>query len=1015
MQNKYLNMICASAFLAAAGSNALAGWEQPPELRLSASEDGYVDYQNPQRVLQQKNGDTTPRPYPYSDYVPMDANVILDRSNLLSKMVFDEDREQPVNIVNEYLGYDHFEEGLLGGDINIHEFYPLYYVKENLAPTYYSESFYNPFWNKAPYAKQYWFYYVNNVWVKDPIDIGDHISDWESVAYFASPESEPVEATFSTHYEARKSNWNDVEISGTAPVVYVSNGGHGSYVNSGIDDFRIANDIHTGNRESVSAANVYSLSETAKGLAVRNFSQPWGNDGKAPLGPRLRVDKARSLDFVDANNPYSGCHPYQNLPMFGHGIKMPQYGVPIVEDFTNQQSDSVVQEVINYGPYRWSSGYFEDGECKEISAPESVNTLSMRLESNLNLTWNDSSYNKDDAVVPFGYVVSVYQDKEKALGKVSTVVPWLEKCSSGTCQLSLNPVDYGVTEENSESLCVSVRSFNPAGHSTEIDTCQTPTLSLVIDDTGSMRDELELVKSKMITALNNFPAENAMYQLVSFKDAANERIMTREKSEIIDVVSSLYPAGGDDCAESSGAALLLAAKAVAEGGSVIFATDASSSDSKAFRRAKKQISKKGANLTILLSGVCDDSAPASVSAPEITALQDVTESAPNSIQAEIPSSASTFDGLDWEPDAGISNYRSIMVNDINSHRYIGFAQEDGQVDSVDTFDAVMVQGSYSISVLQYNNNHRPLFVEVFSGNAEGETIDEDSLTLLASGRVQDQYNHSYQWTIDANIETEQLLFIKVSAESILDTPTQYEVQIVDNPYAALSDYKAYEQFAEDCGSQKFYYVPEIKRGDSTRFEEALEEAFQIALIPKIGAVTPSELYAKNSVQNISISMINKTWDGSETVTLENDAGESLSLEIESLADSNATFNVHMSSRVSAGCYSLTVATGEHVLEKECVVTVIEVQQNISELIDQLEQDISSAEISIVYKTTMVPYINFARYYTENEQYNYVKTTMNNLILYVSLLKGNGQVSDVDTILETANMILEEAQRLQLEN
>lgn len=169
------------------------------------------------------------------------------------------------------------------------------------------------------------------------------------------------------------------------------------------------------------------------------------------------------------------------------------------------------------------------------------------------------------------------------------------------------------------------------------------------------------------------------------------------------------------------------------------------------------------------------------------------------------------------------------------------------------------------------------------------------------------------------------------------------------------------------------------------------------------------------MQNISISMINKVWDGNETVTLENDAGDSLPLAIGSFADSDAIFNVHMSSGASAGCYNLTIVTGEHTLEKECVITVIEVQQDIVELIDQLEQDINSANISIVYKTTMKLYVNYARYYAENEQHNYVEMTVNNLILYVSLIQGNGLVSDVDTILETANMILEEAQQLQLVN
>lgn len=57
--------------------------------------------------------------------------------------------------------------------------YPYHdYVKANLKPTVYFQDFYNPFWNQTPQARQYWLYYVNNIW------LDTHISDWELVAYF---------------------------------------------------------------------------------------------------------------------------------------------------------------------------------------------------------------------------------------------------------------------------------------------------------------------------------------------------------------------------------------------------------------------------------------------------------------------------------------------------------------------------------------------------------------------------------------------------------------------------------------------------------------------------------------------------------------------------------------------------------------------------------------------------------------------------------------------------------------
>lgn len=45
---------------------------------------------------------------------------------------------------------------------------------------------------------QHWLYYINNIW------FFNHISDWESVAYFFDKDFQPVDAVYSTHYEANK-------------------------------------------------------------------------------------------------------------------------------------------------------------------------------------------------------------------------------------------------------------------------------------------------------------------------------------------------------------------------------------------------------------------------------------------------------------------------------------------------------------------------------------------------------------------------------------------------------------------------------------------------------------------------------------------------------------------------------------------------------------------------------------------------------------------------------------------
>lgn len=109
---------------------------------------------------------------------------------------------------------------------------------------------------------------------------------------------------------------------------------------------------------------------------------------------------------------------------------------------------------------------------------------------------------------------------------------------------------------------------------------------LVIDDTGSMSNELAGVKS----ALTNFIAthntdpnkiqRDVSYEIISFKDSPTLRLANTEDTDaVINTVNSLFPSGGGDCPEDSIGALNLALNNLvgdenSEGG-IILVTDAS--------------------------------------------------------------------------------------------------------------------------------------------------------------------------------------------------------------------------------------------------------------------------------------------------------------------------------------------------------------------------------------------------------------------------------------------------------
>ena len=109
-----------------------------------------------------------------------------------------------------------------------------------------------------------------------------------------------------------------------------------------------------------------------------------------------------------------------------------------------------------------------------------------------------------------------------------------------------------------------------------------PILYLVIDDTGSMRDNINGVQQALteyIEILQQAILEgkiSPLSVLLTFKDQDEiySRIVTDNLNELLEQVKLLEAEGGDDCAEDSVVALNQVAAEIAEGGTILLATDA---------------------------------------------------------------------------------------------------------------------------------------------------------------------------------------------------------------------------------------------------------------------------------------------------------------------------------------------------------------------------------------------------------------------------------------------------------
>lgn len=123
----------------------------------------------------------------------------------------------------------------------------------------------------------------------------------------------------------------------------------------------------------------------------------------------------------------------------------------------------------------------------------------------------------------------------------------------------------------------------PGGGSAS-DTVEEPTLALVIDDTGSMSEEIEAVKESLKQSIEDIRAKSLIFPwtaVYTFKDDVTHRITTNDPDKIIAEVDTFTASGGGDIPEASNAALIEAGKElIASKGTrkakVFFATDATS-------------------------------------------------------------------------------------------------------------------------------------------------------------------------------------------------------------------------------------------------------------------------------------------------------------------------------------------------------------------------------------------------------------------------------------------------------
>ncbi|KAJ8720967.1 hypothetical protein PYW08_006432 [Mythimna loreyi] len=134
-------------------------------------------------------------------------------------------------------------------------------------------------------------------------------------------------------------------------------------------------------------------------------------------------------------------------------------------------------------------------------------------------------------------------------------------------------------------------------------------LTFVIDDTGSMADEIRQVKEEVNIIFEKVLSSNASqienFVLVTFNDpSAQLRTITKDRTEFKRQVAAINVHGGGDCPEYAMTGIELALKESLPLSYLYVFTDASAKDYGRFDQIKSISQKKQSQVVFILTGVC---------------------------------------------------------------------------------------------------------------------------------------------------------------------------------------------------------------------------------------------------------------------------------------------------------------------------------------------------------------------------------------------------------------------------
>ena len=418
--------------------------------------------------------------------------------------------------------------------------------------------------------------------------------------------------------------------------------------------------------------------------------------------------------------------------------------------------------------------------------------------------------------------------------------------------------------------------------------------SFVIDDTGSMSNEIGAVRSGLLRFIDSLRASleegeaAPLMQLITFKDNVTQRITTNNLDEMYAAVSGLYASGGGDWPEYSNHAIAQAVKNIGTNGTILFATDAESHAGVNMNNVLAEARSKGVRINSIISGsVSSYSGGYSYAAAPALMAMSSGESA-EEVTDPFGDSAETAGAISVDSTtSGVVNY--------GDNRY--------------DWMKVYLHKDYTYSFALNTVDDKRAFLNLYS---------TDGKTAIDEGNAGD--------IIYFSPTASGTYYLRTRAFDYEDTSYSLNVAQTGEPSTIGTTLESFSVLSTYTGG--VYEVrSEVKSGDTTGYEAIIYNSLASTIGAAVISCGPYSAQ-KGSTLDVVISGYGTNWKAGETeVVFDSDKISTLSVTVISPTQLSAT--IEISSECSNGVYDVSVSTGTEKATGVDVLTVKTASSNPS--------------------------------------------------------------------------------------